>query len=98
MPTLATSSLSFCDILKGDYIVMLENRFKTKLIEELEEMFPGCIVVHLDPNEIQGIPDSRRAFKYQGCRVVAYGRQDCKAKTEHHSSGRLLQVNVGNED
>ena len=20
-------------------------------------MFPGCIVVHLDPNEIQGIPD-----------------------------------------
>ena len=20
-------------------------------------MFPGCLVVHLDPNEIQGIPD-----------------------------------------
>lgn len=36
---------------------MLENRFKTKLIKELEEMFPGCIVIHMDPNEIQGIPD-----------------------------------------
>lgn len=36
---------------------MLENKFKTKLIKELEEMFPGCIVCHLDPNEIQGIPD-----------------------------------------
>jgi len=36
---------------------MLENRFKTQLVNELEEMFPGCIVVHLDPNEIQGIPD-----------------------------------------
>lgn len=36
---------------------MLENTFKTNLIEELEEMFPGCIVVHLDPNECQGIPD-----------------------------------------
>lgn len=36
---------------------MLENRFKTNLINELKEMFPGCMVVHLDPNEIQGIPD-----------------------------------------
>lgn len=36
---------------------MLENRFKTKLISELEEMFPGCMVLHTDPNEIQGIPD-----------------------------------------
>lgn len=36
---------------------MLENKFKTELAAEIEEMFPGCIVVHLDPNEIQGIPD-----------------------------------------
>lgn len=36
---------------------MLENRFKTELIREIEEMFPGCIVVHLDPTETQGIPD-----------------------------------------
>lgn len=36
---------------------MLENRFKTKLIKELKELFPGCIVVHLDGSEIQGIPD-----------------------------------------
>lgn len=36
---------------------MLENRFKTNLIKELEEMFPGCMVLHLDPTEFQGIPD-----------------------------------------
>lgn len=36
---------------------MLENKFKTDLIRELEQTFPGCIVIHLDPNEIQGIPD-----------------------------------------
>lgn len=36
---------------------MLENRFKTKLIKEIETMLPGCIITHLDPNEIQGIPD-----------------------------------------
>lgn len=36
---------------------MLENRFKTNLIKELEVMFPGCMILHLDPNETQGIPD-----------------------------------------
>lgn len=36
---------------------MLENRFKTKLINEIKDMLPGCMVLHLDPNEIQGIPD-----------------------------------------
>ena len=36
---------------------MLESRFKTQLIKDLKILFPGCIVVHLDPNEIQGIPD-----------------------------------------
>lgn len=42
---------------------MLENRFKTKLVGELESIFPGCIVVHLDPNEIQGIPDLLILYK-----------------------------------
>lgn len=36
---------------------MLENRFKTKLIREIKERFPGCMVFHMDANEIQGIPD-----------------------------------------
>ena len=36
---------------------MLENRFKTKLIAELEDIFPGCIITHFDPTEIQGLPD-----------------------------------------
>lgn len=36
---------------------MLESKFKTKLINEIEDMLPGCIIFHLDPNEIQGAPD-----------------------------------------
>jgi hypothetical protein len=36
---------------------MLENRFKTKLVKEIKDMLPGSMVLHLDPNEIQGIPD-----------------------------------------
>lgn len=42
---------------------MLENRFKTKLINELEDLFPGCFVLHMDPNEIQGIPDILILYK-----------------------------------
>ena len=45
--------LYFCE--RG--ISMLENKFKTNLIKDLEAIFPGCIVLHPDPNEIQGIPD-----------------------------------------
>lgn len=36
---------------------MLENRFKTKLIKQLKDMFPGCMVLHTNPNDIQGLPD-----------------------------------------
>ena len=36
---------------------MLENKFKTKLVSEIEDILPGCIIFHFDPNEIQGIPD-----------------------------------------
>lgn len=36
---------------------MLEARFKTKLIRDLEYIFPGCLIFHLDPHEYQGIAD-----------------------------------------
>ena len=35
----------------------LESTFKTKLVNELYEMFPGCIITHLDPLDTQGLPD-----------------------------------------
>jgi hypothetical protein len=42
---------------------MLENRFKTNLIKEIESIFPGCVVIHIDPNEIQGMPDLLILYK-----------------------------------
>ena len=41
----------------------LENRFKTELIKDIKKLFPGSIVVHLDPTEIQGIPDLLILYK-----------------------------------
>ena len=36
---------------------MLENSFKSSLIKDLNRLFPGCVIFHLDPNETQGICD-----------------------------------------
>lgn len=36
---------------------MLESKFQAKLIKELEDRFPGCIVMKTDANYIQGFPD-----------------------------------------
>ncbi|MCF8018176.1 MAG: hypothetical protein K9L62_02135 [Vallitaleaceae bacterium] len=36
---------------------MLENKFKTKLIKDIETILPGSMIFHLDPNERQGVPD-----------------------------------------
>lgn len=36
---------------------MLENIFQAKLIRDLKDMFPGCIVMKNDSSYIQGIPD-----------------------------------------
>jgi transposase InsO family protein len=42
---------------------MLENKFKSRLIREIENMFPGCLVLHGDANEVQGIPDILILYK-----------------------------------
>jgi hypothetical protein len=35
----------------------LEREFQSALIKEMKELFDGCIVMKLDPEYIQGIPD-----------------------------------------
>ena len=42
---------------------MAENRFKTKMCRELKNLFPGCMIFHLDPNELQGVPDLLILYK-----------------------------------
>lgn len=56
---------------------MLENRFKTNLVKELNAMFPGCIITHLDPNEIQGIPDLLILYKNKW--AVLEGKKNARA-------------------
>ena len=42
---------------------MLESNFKTNLIQKLYTLYPSAIIVHMDPNEIQGIPDLLILYK-----------------------------------
>lgn len=42
---------------------MLENRFKTNLIRDIKQMFPGCMIFHLDPTDYQGAPDLLILYK-----------------------------------
>ena len=57
----------------------LERDFQSSLIKQLKDLFPGCLVVKLDANYVQGIPDL----------LVLYGKRwailECKrsAKAAH---------------
>ncbi len=56
---------------------MLENKFKTKLKKEIQEMLPGCMIMHLDPTEIQGIPDL--IILYEDRWAVLEGKKSARA-------------------
>lgn len=58
---------------------MLENRFKTNLVKDLEDMFPGCIILHMDPNEYQGIPDL--LILYKNTWAALEGKKNATAST-----------------
>ena len=36
---------------------MLESKFQALLIDEIEKLFPGCLIMKLDANYMPGIPD-----------------------------------------
>lgn len=71
---------------------MLENKFKTELIKEIKEMFPGCIIIHLDPNEIQGICDL--LILYEDRWAVLEGK---KTRTARHRPNQDYYVGRMNE-
>jgi hypothetical protein len=35
----------------------LESGFQSRLIQEIRDLFPGCVILKNDPNYLQGIPD-----------------------------------------
>lgn len=52
---------------------MRESQFQAKLIKELKELFPGCVVIKNDPNYQQGFPDLLILYKQR------WAALECKA-------------------
>ena len=71
---------------------MLENKFKTQLVREIKLWLPGAIVLHMDPNEIQGIPDLLILYKDKWAAL-----EGKKGPNESHRPNQDYYVNLMNE-
>lgn len=58
-----------------------ESDFQSSLIQKLKNLFPGCLVMKLDANYIQGIPDLLVLYKNK------WAVLECK-KSEHEALTR----------
>ena len=55
-----------------------ESQFQRELIEEIKDLFPGCIVMKNDPTYIQGIPDLIILYKDR------WAALECKRSAQSH--------------
>jgi len=66
-----------------------ESKFQSELIEEIEDRFPGCIVMKNDPNYIQGIPDLIILYKNK------WAALECKRSAhEHHQPNQDYYISI----
>lgn len=69
----------------------LENRFKTELVNELKSLFPGCIILHMDPTEYQGIPDLLILYKDRWAALE--GKRNSKASHRPNQDWYISKMN-----
>ena len=68
-----------------------ENAFQRKLIQDIESLFPGAIVMKNDPNHIQGIPDLTILYKNK------WATLECKkSKNATHQTNQDTYVEMMN--
>ena len=72
-------------------LLALENKFKTALVAEIKKILPGAMVMHLDPNEIQGIPDLIVLYKNKW--AVLEGKKDAKASHRPNQDYYVSKMN-----
>lgn len=71
---------------------MKESQFQAKLIKDIKELFPGCIVLKNDPEYIQGFPDL----------TIFYGKHwallECKqSDNAHHQPNQDFYISKADE-
>lgn len=71
---------------------MLESQFQEKLIRDIREMLPGCVILKNDPDYIQGIPDLLVLYKNK------WAALECKrSRSAKHQPNQEYYVGVLNQ-
>lgn len=71
---------------------MLENKFQAKLIKEIKDALPGCVVLKNDSSYLQGVPDLLVLHKDKWCTL------ECKKSANaKHQPNQDYYVNKMNE-
>lgn len=70
---------------------MLESNFQSKLIRELKDRFPGCIITKNDPNYIQGFPDLTVFYKKRWATLEC--KRNSKAKKQPNQDYYIKRMN-----
>lgn len=77
--------------MKKGLVMTPEGKFKKELKTDLENLFPGCIITQLDPNDIQGIPDLLILYENK------WASLECKkSEKAHHRPNQDYYVNMMN--
>lgn len=71
---------------------MRESSFQSKLIKELETMFPGCLIFKTDPGYMQGLPDLMILYNDK------WAMLECKrSPTAHHQPNQEYYIDILNK-
>ena len=72
---------------------MLESKFQSELIKELEKIFPNCIVMKADSGYIQGIPDLTVLYKDKWAVLECKRKKDAKKRpNQDYYVGKLNEM------
>lgn len=70
---------------------MLESKFQAKLIKEIKERFPGCVVLKNDSSYLQGVPDLSVFYKDRWAMLEV--KQSAKASHRPNQSYYVDKMN-----
>lgn len=70
----------------------LESKFKRKLIERIQEEYPGAIILKTNANDLQGIPDQIILYGKRWAAFEAKGSQ-----TANHQPNQDYYVDLFNQ-
>lgn len=71
---------------------MLESKFQSELIHDLENRFPGCMVLKNDPSYLQGIPDLTVLYEDKWASLEC--KQSSKAKKRPNQKYYVDKMNA----